>query len=127
MALIKSDTDTPVRQRIGFIGLGSMGSQMARNLLARGFRVKGYDIRSEARASLEAQGGVWAASVTEVTSDVDFLVLMVVNITQAEQLLFQSGGLDALPEGATVVLMATCPASEVERVAARVLEKGRRF
>jgi 3-hydroxyisobutyrate dehydrogenase len=132
MALIEDDMQTVSQdpsspERISFIGLGSMGSQMARNLSARGFRVKGFDIRSDARSALEAHGGVWADSVKDAAEDADFLLLMVVNIAQAEHLLFQSGVLDALPSTAIVVLMATCPASEVERVAARVISTGRGF
>ena len=33
---------------VGFIGLGSMGLPMAKNLAARGFRVRGFDIRPAA-------------------------------------------------------------------------------
>lgn len=114
-------------KRVGFIGLGSMGSQMAKNLCARGFSVKGFDVRADARAALEENGGTWAESARDAAADSDFLLLMVVNIGQAEQILFQSGALGALPATATVVLMATCPAAEVERIAAEVTAKGRRF
>ena len=31
-------------QTIGFIGLGSMGTGMTRNLLEAGFTVRGYDV-----------------------------------------------------------------------------------
>ncbi|MCJ9728611.1 NAD(P)-dependent oxidoreductase [Bradyrhizobium sp. PRIMUS42] len=123
----QQSSPTSATKRIGFIGLGSMGSQMARNLCARGFRVKGFDVRADARAVLEENGGTWAGSVRDVASDCDFLLLMVVNVVQAEQILFQSGALDALPATATVVLMATCPAAEVERIATQVAAKGRRF
>jgi putative dehydrogenase len=32
--------------RIGFIGLGSMGMPMAKNLLKTGFEVQGFDVRT---------------------------------------------------------------------------------
>nr|WP_247896256.1 NAD(P)-binding domain-containing protein [Azospirillum argentinense] len=42
---------------VGFIGLGSMGMPMACNLLARGFALRGFDVRRESVAALEARGG----------------------------------------------------------------------
>ena len=47
----------------------------------------------------------------------DALVLMVVNAAQAEAVLFDDGGLDALPPDGIVVLMATCPPASVEGIA----------
>ncbi|MFT7578259.1 MAG: 3-hydroxyisobutyrate dehydrogenase-like beta-hydroxyacid dehydrogenase, partial [Alphaproteobacteria bacterium] len=42
---------------IGFIGLGTMGLSMARNLVAGGHRVVGYDVSQSAIDSLVADGG----------------------------------------------------------------------
>ena len=38
---------------VGVIGLGDMGIGIARNLLAAGFPVVGYDLRNERMAMLE--------------------------------------------------------------------------
>ncbi|MFH1015868.1 MAG: NAD(P)-binding domain-containing protein, partial [Chloroflexota bacterium] len=35
-------------KKIGFIGLGTMGKPMAKNLLKAGFAVTGYDINKDA-------------------------------------------------------------------------------
>lgn len=112
---------------IGFIGLGSMGSRMAAHLCARGYRVRGYDVRAEARAGFEKEGGIWADAAKDTALGADFLVLMVVNVAQAEQLLFEAGVLDALPKESGVVLMATCPAADVERISKAVTKAGRCF
>jgi putative dehydrogenase len=112
---------------IGFIGLGAMGLPMARNLAARGFSVRGFDMRRTAVEALAQAGGVRAASAAEASAGADVLMLMVVNAAQAETILFTDGALAALPENGIVVLMATCPPGAVERIAARVLETGRRF
>ena len=42
---------------IGFVGLGSMGLPMAKNLVRAGFAVTGFDLRAEARAAFAASGG----------------------------------------------------------------------
>lgn len=112
---------------IGFVGLGAMGLPMAGNLVARGFAVRGYDLRQSAREALVARGGHAAASVTEAAGDADVLILMVVNVAQAEAALFAQGGLEALRPSGTVVLMSTCPPAAVEGLAARTVEAGRRF
>ncbi|WP_454019774.1 NAD(P)-dependent oxidoreductase [Azospirillum sp. Marseille-Q6669] len=112
---------------VGFIGLGSMGMPMACNLLARGFALRGFDVRRESVAVLEARGGRGADSAAAAAEGADALVLMVVNAAQAESVLFAQGALDRLPEGATVILMATCPPDAVAALAARVEAAGRRF
>jgi L-threonate 2-dehydrogenase len=112
---------------VAFIGLGSMGLPMATNLVRRGFAVRGFDIAPAAMNALVKQGGSSASSAKEVASGAEFLLLMVVNAEQAENILFRDGALDALTPGGLVVLMATCPPAGVERIAERVLATGRRF
>ncbi len=47
--------------RIGFVGLGTMGGQMARRLAASGYRVTGYDVDAD-RARRAQEGGVTLAA-----------------------------------------------------------------
>lgn len=112
---------------IAFAGLGSMGLPMARNLLKRGFAVRGYDISAKALEALKAEGGVPMASASEATADASLLLMMVVSAAQAEAVLFDGGALNALAPNAVVCLMATCPPAAVQSIAARVRETGRRF
>lgn len=112
---------------VGFIGLGSMGLPMAKNLAARGFAVRGFDVRPGPVEALVAAGGTKAATIADAASSADALVLMVVNAAQAASILFDSGGLEALPANGIVVLMATCPPSAVEEIAGRIIAAGRRF
>ncbi len=114
-------------QTIGLIGLGSMGTPMARNLLKRGFRLQGYDLRESAVAALVAAGGRGAPTAAAAAEGAEALLLMVVNAAQAESLLFAEGALEALPPGGLVLLMATCPPGAVAALAARVEAAGRRF
>lgn len=113
--------------RIGFIGLGSMGLPMAKNLVRRGFELRGFDARPSAMEALAEAGGVPAETAPAASHNADFLVLMVVDAVQAEAVLFGAGALDALPRESTVVLMATCPPGAVAALAERVEATGRRF
>ena len=112
---------------VGFVGLGSMGLPMARNMVARKLTVRGFDVRAEAGEALAGAGGERAPSAADAARGADVLVLMVVNAAQAEAILFAGGALEALPPGGIVALMATCPPGAVEAIAARVLAAGRRF
>ena len=112
---------------IGFIGLGAMGLPMAISLLRKGFRVTGFDLRAAALEELEKTQGRAASSAADCAKGADALILMVVNAAQAEDSLFARGALEALPETACVILMATCAPADVERIAGRVTATGRGF
>ena len=60
---------------IGFIGLGVLGSAMARNLVKSGFPVIGCDIDPEKMAALEDDGGQSATSPKDVAERADVVVL----------------------------------------------------
>ncbi|WP_237480610.1 NAD(P)-dependent oxidoreductase [Lichenibacterium dinghuense] len=117
--------DRPRFGKIGFVGLGAMGRPMAANLVKRGFRVRGFDVAQAARDALAAAGGEPVTSAAEAASGAEALVLMVVDAGQARAVLFEAGALDALPPGAAVILMATCPPGVVEELAGRVADAGR--
>lgn len=112
---------------IGFIGLGSMGLPMARNLVTGGFEVTGFDLRAEARNALVEAGGKAADTAAAACAGADMAVLMVVNIAQARDVLFAGGVLDALAPGGAILLMSTCPPADVADVAADVEARGFAF
>lgn len=112
-------------QRIGVIGLGSMGMGMARRLVGAGFRVAGYDVRREATATLVQAGGDGAASPAEAAREAALLLVMVVNAAQVDEVLFGAGGaIAALPRGAVVLSSATVPPSFAAATAARLAQTG---
>ena len=115
------------QMNVAFVGLGSMGAPMARNLVSAGFSVAGYDKSVKAMADFQAAGGALAKSAAEAAANADVLVLMVVNVSQAESILFDGGAVSALPESGIVVLMATCPPGSVKTLGKRVQDAGRRF
>jgi 3-hydroxyisobutyrate dehydrogenase len=120
--------DTPNRTgTVGFVGLGAMGLPMALNLLKSGYAVRGFDLNPKALEALSNAGGVIATSAADAATGSESLVLMVVNAAQVEAVLFDGGAAAALPEGGTVIVMATCPPRAVEAVAARVEAMGRRL
>lgn len=112
---------------VAFVGLGSMGLPMARNLVRHGFPVRGFDVRAEGRAAFAQSGGTPAETIAAACEGAGALVLMVVNADQAEAILFGEGALERLAADAAVVLMATCPPASVAALAKRVTATGRAF
>lgn len=113
--------------QISFIGLGAMGTPMARNLISAGHALTGYDPDPAALQRLRGHGGTAAGSVREATEGSEACILMVVNAAQAEAVLFGGGALEAMAPEGSVILMATCPPGQVRALAARVATTGRRF
>ncbi|AEC21817.1 3-hydroxyisobutyrate dehydrogenase [Pusillimonas sp. T7-7] len=104
-----------------------MGLPMAKNLLAKGFEVRGADLNALALDDLVEAGGIRTGSVAEAAHNADVLVLMVVNAKQAEHILMQANVLDGLGVNGVVCLMSTCPSADVQRLHKLVAEQNRRF
>src|SRR3712207_4942793 len=94
-------------ERLAFVGLGAMGSPMAKRLAGAGFELKVFDVLDERIDPLIELGAVSAASLGEAAEGTEALVLMVANAEQAEGVLFGEGGAaEALPAGAAGVAMS---------------------
>src|SRR5688572_33303672 len=66
-------------ERIGFVGVGRMGSNMARRLKDCGYPVTAvYDVRPDAAAALAQELGCRAATnLSEVTESADVIITVV--------------------------------------------------
>jgi 3-hydroxyisobutyrate dehydrogenase-like beta-hydroxyacid dehydrogenase len=112
-------------QRLGFVGLGAMGSPMAGRLAEAGFELKVFDVVAERARPLVELGAESAASPKEAAEGSDALVLMVANAAQASGVLFGEGGVaEALPEGAAVVVMSTIGPEAVRDLTDALADRG---
>jgi 3-hydroxyisobutyrate dehydrogenase len=97
-------------ERIGFIGLGNMGSRMTARLTEHGRPVLGYDVRPE----LAGQAGAeTAASVTQVVTGTDVVLLSLPDSRVVEAVMDGDEGLIASTRSGQVVvdLSTAAPAS----------------
>ncbi|MGC8477496.1 MAG: NAD(P)-dependent oxidoreductase [Acetobacteraceae bacterium] len=69
---------------VGVIGLGIMGSAIARNLLRAGFAVSGFDIDPSCRAGLAADGGTAAPDAATVAAAADVVLTSLPSIAALE-------------------------------------------
>jgi 3-hydroxyisobutyrate dehydrogenase len=116
-------------ERIGFVGLGIMGSRMAANLRRAGYELTVYNrTRERADAWAAEHGGTVASTPAEVGAASDVVVTMVVDGAQvAEVLLGQHGVAEAAAPGVLCVDMSTIAPGESRRIAAALAERGIHF
>ncbi|MBB1151932.1 MULTISPECIES: 2-hydroxy-3-oxopropionate reductase [Amycolatopsis] len=102
--------------RIGFIGLGVMGTPMAAHLAAAGHEVSGFDLNADALAKLEAAGGRAAKDVADAVSAAEVVITMLPNHPQVEQVVLAPGGvLDTIAPGTLLADMSTIrPETSIE-------------
>lgn len=62
-------------ESVGIVGVGAMGSAIARRLLGAGYPVVGYDVRDDYLAQLAEQGGRCVDSPQAVADEVDRIIL----------------------------------------------------
>jgi 3-hydroxyisobutyrate dehydrogenase-like beta-hydroxyacid dehydrogenase len=113
---------------IGFIGLGEMGLPMARNLVGRGFGIRGYDIRAAPMDEIRSSGGLAAASVGAAAAEADVVVIMVRTGAQAEEVVLGSGGvLDRMRPDGMLIVMSTVGVACMRRLGTASRARGQAF
>jgi 3-hydroxyisobutyrate dehydrogenase-like beta-hydroxyacid dehydrogenase len=111
--------------KVGFIGLGVMGSQMVNRLLRQGHAVTGYN-RTRGKAQwLVEKGMQWADTPRAVASACDYTFAMVTNAAATAAITEGSDGLLAgLGSGKFFIDMSTISPAVSRALAAKVRERG---
>ncbi len=111
--------------KLAVIGLGSMGMGAAQSLLRAGHDVIGCEMRAEARDAFIAAGGHAVASPDALPSDLEAVILLVVNAAQAEAVLFgPQGCVTRLAPGTVVLNCVTVAAERAVELERRLAESG---
>lgn len=113
-------------KRTGVVGLGDMGSGLAKNLLENGFQTTGFDV-SETRMAAFAQlsGSRRAENIADVGRQADAVFVMVMNGTQAREIILGEAGLVAnMPKGGVIILTATIKPVEAREIGAAMENSG---
>ena len=111
--------------RLGFIGLGSMGTLMAKNLIDADYRITVHNRTRERELPLLDLGATPAGTPAEVGEQADIVVTMVSDTADVEEVLFGPHGLaSGLTEGALVVDMSTISAGASKQFATSLKKQG---
>ena len=106
---------------IAFIGLGIMGGPMARQLVAGGHSVIGFNRSRGPVERLVSDGGTAAGSVAEAVRDAEVIITMVPDSPDVEDLALGEGGIYAnAPRGSIHIDMSSIRPD----VAARIADAG---
>jgi 2-hydroxy-3-oxopropionate reductase len=105
---------------LGFIGLGIMGTPMARHLISAGHTVY-LNTRGNPPDDLVNAGGKPCADATEVAQKADIIFLMLPDTPDVENVLFGAGGVAAgLTAAKTVVDMSSISPTQTKAFAERI-------
>jgi 3-hydroxyisobutyrate dehydrogenase-like beta-hydroxyacid dehydrogenase len=111
--------------KLGFVGLGVMGSEMVLRLLEKGHTVTGYNRTPSKAARLIEKGMTLAASPKQVAAASDFTFSMVTNSAALGAIVEGPDGMLAgLAAGKTLIDMSTVSPEFSRSVAAQVRAKG---
>jgi 2-hydroxy-3-oxopropionate reductase len=106
--------------KVGFIGLGIMGTPMASHLIAGGHTLHMHDVKPLPGELLQA-GAVACASGKEVAQKSDIVIVMVPDTPHVAAVLFGENGVaEGLAPGKIVVDMSSISPIETKQFAARI-------
>ncbi len=113
---------------IGFIGLGVMGSGMARNLARAGHQVKVYNRTRTKAEALEPDGAIVVDRPEKVCEEADVLITMLADDNALEAVIEDDPEfLPALPRGAIHMAMGTISVAKSKRIEEIHLGHGHKF
>ena len=80
-------------KKIGLIGLGNMGSAVARNVQRANFPLYVYDINKEVGKKFIVNGAIWKNSPKEIMDEVDIVLTMVFGPKEIEEVMCNEDGI----------------------------------
>src|SRR5271166_3147567 len=101
--------------KLGFIGLGNMGSRIAQRLLSHGYQLSAYDKNVANLASITAQGGIVSESTQELASVADVVLSCLTNDEAVRSVYTGAGGVFANARPGTVVLEMSTITPDISR------------
>jgi len=110
---------------LGFIGLGNMGGPMAKNLVAAGYAVKGFDVVAQSVATARENGIEPAASAREAATDVPVVITMLPAGQHVREVLTGEDGIIAAADpGALLIDCSTIDVTTARAVHGAAEEAG---
>lgn len=114
-----------MKERIGLIGIGLVGTALSENILGSGFDVLGYDIVASKLANLERLGGKAATSPREVASRTSRIILSLLDSEVVREVIEGADGVikaENLPQ--YIIDTTTGDPEETETIARKLLKQG---
>lgn len=114
--------------KIGFIGLGIMGSAMASNLLKSDHQLYVYNRTKDKADTLIEKGAIWKDTPAELAKDIDVLFTMLEDPNAVENLAIGTDGfVNEMKEGSIWIDSSTVNPSFTKKMAGIALKNNIRF
>ncbi len=111
--------------KVGFIGLGNVGSKLAASLLRNGFPLTVRDLDESLAQPFLDGGAAWADSPAEIAQAVDVIITCLPSPAACAQVMEgENGILQGLGPNKIWMEMSTTDYNEVQRLGALVVERG---
>lgn len=111
--------------KTGIVGIGDMGSGLAKNLIGSGFDVWGFDPDPKRMEAFAQLGGHRASSASEVGRHAQTVFVMVMHGHQAKSVILDENGLlGHMTPGSIIILTATIHPKEAREIAAALEGSG---
>lgn len=118
----------PPTSRVAFIGLGTMGSAMAANLIRGGFEVTVHNRTRDKERPLAEMGAARAENPASAAARSDIVVIIVSDTPDVEEVIFAPFGVaEGAADGSLVIDMSTIDPESTRMFASRLSEKGIRM
>jgi 3-hydroxyisobutyrate dehydrogenase-like beta-hydroxyacid dehydrogenase len=101
--------------KLGFIGLGNMGSRIAQRLLANGYQVFVYDRNIAKADAIAARGGIVAKNILELVGSADVILSCLTNDEAVKSVFAGPAGIFAKARPGTIVLEMSTISPESSR------------
>jgi 3-hydroxyisobutyrate dehydrogenase len=96
------------KTKLGFIGIGNMGSRIAKRLLDHGYQLIAYNRSREAAEALAKYGGTVADSIAELASEADVILSSLTNDDAVKSVYTDPQGVFAhVRRGSAIIEMST--------------------
>jgi 3-hydroxyisobutyrate dehydrogenase-like beta-hydroxyacid dehydrogenase len=103
------------QMKVGFIGLGNMGSRIAQRLLDHGYRLEVYDRNSAKAEGIAAKGAVVAKNILELAHTADVVLSCLTNDEAVRSVFLEPAGVLAGARPETTVLEMSTISPETSR------------
>jgi 3-hydroxyisobutyrate dehydrogenase-like beta-hydroxyacid dehydrogenase len=114
--------------KVGFLGLGNMGSEMARNLIKAGHSLTVYNKTQSRAEELASLGAKVARTPGQAASDVEAIITMVADDAAVESIVLgHNAAIHSLPAGAVHIAMSTMSVAISRRLVAAHRERRQHF
>ena len=114
-----------MKTKLGFIGLGLMGSPMCKNLIKAGHQVTVWNRTASRMDGVVAAGASRSASPRDVAAQSEITITIVSDSPDMEEVVLGQGGvIEGVGRDSVVIDMSTISPSSTRRVSSRLREKG---